>query len=91
MPPFDPCKASPFVSTSVPPVGNTLFAALAREEYEHLPPALEPVEFSLGNIVYEPGGHLGYLYFPVTAIVSLVFTVEKVSAALMSPAESTQV
>ena len=65
------------MSTSVTPVGNTLFGALAREEYEHLLPALEPVTFSLGEIVYEPGGQVDYLYFPVTAIVSLVYTIRQ--------------
>jgi CRP-like cAMP-binding protein len=64
------------VSSSVTLVGNTLFAALPRQAYERLLPALEPVTLSLGEIVYEPGGQLDYLYFPVTAIVSLVYTME---------------
>jgi hypothetical protein len=55
---------------------NTLLAALQPEEYEYLLPALEPVTLSLGGIIYQPGGHLDYLYFPVTAIVSLVYTME---------------
>jgi CRP-like cAMP-binding protein len=55
------------------PEENGLLATFPREEYNHLLPALEPVRFSLGNIVYESGGHLDYLYFPVTAIVSLVY------------------
>ena len=58
------------------PVGNTLLAALAKPEYEQLVPALAPVNLSLGDIIYEPGGHLGYIYFPVTAIVSLVYVME---------------
>ncbi|MDQ3731700.1 MAG: Crp/Fnr family transcriptional regulator [Pseudomonadota bacterium] len=57
-------------------VGNTLLAALAEPEYEHLVPALAPVTLSLGDIIYESGGHLGYVYFPVTAIVSLVYVME---------------
>jgi CRP-like cAMP-binding protein len=58
------------------PVGNTLLAALAKPEYEQLVPALAPVTLSLGDIIYESGGHLGYVYFPVTAIVSLVYVME---------------
>ncbi|HKF94847.1 MAG TPA: cyclic nucleotide-binding domain-containing protein, partial [Gammaproteobacteria bacterium] len=58
------------------PEQNGLLGALPRQEYEHLVPALEPVRLSLGEIVYEPGGQLDYLYFPVTAIVSLVYTME---------------
>jgi CRP-like cAMP-binding protein len=65
------------VSTSVTRVGNTLLAALQHEEYEQLLPALEPVTLSLGEIVYEPGGQLNYLYFPTTSIVSLVYTIEE--------------
>jgi len=57
-------------------VGNTLLAALPRQAYKQLVPALEPVTLSLGDIIYASGGHLGYLYFPVTAIVSLVYTME---------------
>ncbi|HKF96051.1 MAG TPA: Crp/Fnr family transcriptional regulator, partial [Gammaproteobacteria bacterium] len=64
------------MSSSVTPVGNTLLAALPRQAYKQLVPALEPVTLSLGDIIYASGGHLGYLYFPVTAIVSLVYTME---------------
>jgi CRP-like cAMP-binding protein len=64
------------VSSSSAAVGNTLLAALAKPEYEHLVPALAPVTLSLGDIIYESGGHLGYVYFPVTAIVSLVYVME---------------
>jgi hypothetical protein len=55
---------------------NGLLAALQHEAYEQLVPALEPVALSLGDIIYASGGHLDYLYFPVTAIVSLVYTME---------------
>ena len=64
------------MSISREPVGNTLLAALAKPEYEQLVPALAPVTLSLGDIIYESGGHLGYVYFPVTAIVSLVYVME---------------
>lgn len=62
------------MSTLGTPLGNDLFAALPRAEHEHLLPWLEPVRLSLGDVVYEPGAHLEYLYFPTTAIVSLVYT-----------------
>jgi CRP-like cAMP-binding protein len=64
------------MSTSSAPVGNILLAALAKHEYEHLVPALAPVNLSMGEIIYESGGHLGDVYFPVTAIVSLVYAME---------------
>ena len=51
---------------------NRLLAALRLEECERLFPTLQPISFSLGDVVYEFGGHLDYVYFPTTAIVSLL-------------------
>ena len=65
------------------PNENRLLAALPGEDYAHLLPQLEPLTFALGEIVYEPGGHLNYLYFPTTSIVSLVYTMEVGSTAEM--------
>ena len=65
------------------PNENRLLAALPGEDYAHLLPHLEPLTFALGEIVYEPGGHLNYLYFPTTSIVSLVYTMEDGSTAEM--------
>src|SRR5918992_2367405 len=65
------------------PNENRLLAALPEEDYAHLLPHLEPLTFALGEIVYEPGGHLNYLYFPTTSIVSLVYTMENGSTAEM--------
>lgn len=41
------------------PAENRLLAALPSDEYERLLPRLEQVSFSLGEVVYEFGGHLG--------------------------------
>lgn len=65
------------------PVGNRLLAALPREEYEHLWPQLQQVSFALGEVVYEFGGQLDYVYFPTTSIVSLLYTMENGSSAEM--------
>ena len=65
------------------PKENRLLAALPGEDYAHLLPHLEPLTFALGEIVYEPGGHLSYLYFPTTSIVSLIYTMEDGSTAEM--------
>ncbi len=62
---------------------NRLLAALPRTEYERLVPQLEQVSFSLGEVVYEFGGHLNYVYFPTTAIVSLLYTMENGTSAEM--------
>lgn len=65
------------------PVQNRLLAALPREEFERLLPQLHPVSFSLGEVVYEFGGHLDYVFFPTTSIVSLLYTMENGTSAEM--------
>ena len=65
------------------PVDNRLLAALPREDYARLRPHLEPVTFALGDLVYDSGGPLGSLYFPTTAVVSLLYTMEDGSTAEM--------
>jgi CRP-like cAMP-binding protein len=65
------------------PPENRLLAALPGDEYERLLSGLQQVSFSLGEVVYEFGGHLDYVYFPTTAIVSLLYTMENGSSAEM--------
>src|SRR5438067_5508046 len=56
------------------PHDNGLLAALPREDAERLLPQLAPVTFGLGDVLYEPDRPLAYLYFPTTAVVSLIYT-----------------
>jgi CRP-like cAMP-binding protein len=65
------------------PVENRLLAALSSDEYERLHPHLQPVSFPLGEVVYEFGGHLDYVFFPTTSIVSLLYTMENGTSAEM--------
>jgi CRP-like cAMP-binding protein len=55
------------------PRDNGLLAALPEEDYEALLPLLESVELPLGSAVYESGGEQGYVYFPTSSIVSLLY------------------
>jgi CRP-like cAMP-binding protein len=74
------------MSVSVRPTApseNRLLAALPNDEYERLFPTLREVSFSLGEVVYEFGGHLDYVFFPTTAIVSLLYTMENGASAEM--------
>jgi CRP-like cAMP-binding protein len=64
-------------------VQNLLLCALPPAEAEHLLPYLEPVRFSPGEIVYEPGERIGYCYFPTNALVSLIFTMRDGTTAEM--------
>ena len=63
--------------------GNRLLAALPLEQYQQLAPQLECVSFALGEVVYEFGGRLDYVFFPTTSIVSLLYTMENGSSAEM--------
>lgn len=71
------------VTRPTEPVENRLLAALPHDEYERLRPKLQQVTFSLGEVVYEFGGHLDYVYFPTTSIVSLLYTMENGTSAEM--------
>jgi len=55
-------------------LANWLLDALPFEDYERLRPDLEPVSFSLGEVVYESGDQLAHVYFPTTSQVSLLYT-----------------
>src|SRR3954469_18170083 len=65
------------------PVENRLLAKLPAVEYERLAPSLREVSFSLGEVVYEFGGHLDYVFFPTTSIISLLYTMENGASAEM--------
>ncbi|MBA2352924.1 MAG: Crp/Fnr family transcriptional regulator [Pseudomonadota bacterium] len=53
---------------------NRLLAQLPDEAFERLQAHFEPHAFALGDIVYEAGQLVDYLYFPTTAIISLLHT-----------------
>lgn len=61
--------------------GNRLLGTLPAGDCERLLPHLEPVMFSLGEVVYESGGHIDYVYFPTDAIISLLYIMENGSTA----------
>jgi CRP-like cAMP-binding protein len=65
------------------PLDNCLLSSLSTEDYRHLVPTLERVAFGLGDVIYEPGAHLDYLYFPTSCVVSLLYTMENGSTAEM--------
>jgi CRP-like cAMP-binding protein len=63
------------------PRDNQLLAALPEADYERLLPFLEPVPLGLGQALYESGGAQGYVYFPTSSIVSLLYVLENGSSA----------
>jgi CRP-like cAMP-binding protein len=55
------------------PDQNHLLAALPAEDRERLFPHLELVQMPLGEVLYESGNELRHVYFPTTAIISLLY------------------
>lgn len=55
------------------PRNNKLLAALPDAEWRNLLPQLERVELSLGRVICEPGCVMSHVYFPTTAIFSLLY------------------
>ena len=53
------------------PRQNHLLEALPAAVYERLFPSLELVQMPLGEVLYESGDKLRYVYFPTTSIVSI--------------------
>lgn len=63
------------------PRQNHLLNALPAEDYKRIAAHLELVPLKLGEILYEPGIKLRYVYFPTTAIVSLLYVMEDGASA----------
>jgi CRP-like cAMP-binding protein len=66
--------------------GNLLLARLPRGEMGRLQPHLEHLSFALGEVIYESGGQQSFIYFPTTAIISLLYMMENGSSAEMGVA-----
>jgi CRP-like cAMP-binding protein len=60
---------------------NQLLAALPNLVSTRWLAHLEHVELSLGQVLYESGGTLSHVYFPTTAIVSLLYVMENGASA----------
>jgi CRP-like cAMP-binding protein len=63
------------------PLQNHLLDALPAAEAASWLPLLEPVELPLGSVLYESGAALSHVYFPTTAIVSLLYVLENGASA----------
>ena len=63
------------------PRNNHLLAALPDAEWQRWLPQLELVEMPLGQVLYESGSTLSHVYFPITAIVSLLYVMEDGASA----------
>jgi len=58
------------------PKQNHLLADLPESVRKRLFPHLESVQMPFGDVLYESGSQLHYVYFPTTSIVSLLYVME---------------
>ena len=71
---------------NAPPAGhsphqNHLLDALPASDYDRIQSHLELVPMALGDVLYESGAKLRYVYFPTTSIVSLLYVMEDGASA----------
>ena len=69
------------MAVSHDPKLNELLAALPDPDFQRWLLQLEPVDLPLGQVLYESGSTLSHVYFPTTAIVSLLYVMENGSSA----------
>lgn len=69
------------MALAVEPRQNWLLAALPDAEWERWSPHLEAVDMPLGKVLYESGSTMSHVYFPTTAIVSLLYVMEDGASA----------
>ena len=60
---------------------NHLLAAMPEAEFRRWAHHIELVDMELGQVITEPGVELPYAYFPVTAIVSLLYVMRNGESA----------
>ena len=60
---------------------NRLLAALPKDILQRWLPALEPIDMPLGHVLYEAGVTLSHVYFPISAIVSLLYVMKDGASA----------
>ncbi len=63
---------------------NHILAALPGEVIGRLTPNLKRVSMELGQVLYESGAPLRYVFFPTESIISLLYVLEDGSSAEIS-------
>src|SRR5262249_52817858 len=62
---------------------NHLLSLLPDTDFKRLLPNLQRTSFSSGQVLYEPGSVIEYLYFPTSCVVSLLYTTRDGATAEM--------
>lgn len=71
-----PRESHPSPANSHAPKSNRLLDALPQDEYARLRPHLENATLSQGTTLYQPEERITHVYFPISALISLVGTTE---------------
>lgn len=79
--PLPPLRHRPDPDPAHNALTNGLLAALPAAQWQAWQRHLEPVELPLGLVLYESGQSLAHVYFPTTAIVSLLYVMEDGASA----------
>jgi CRP-like cAMP-binding protein len=58
-------------------LSNRILACIPDRDYQRLKRQLEPVTLRFGQVLYEPGKAIHYVYFPINCLVSLLTSVER--------------
>lgn len=74
-------KSRPRRLADAGPHRNRILAAMPDSELQRWAPHLELVDMPLGQVIFEPGSELAFAYFPVTAIVSLLYVMRNGESA----------
>ncbi|WP_038494624.1 Crp/Fnr family transcriptional regulator [Janthinobacterium agaricidamnosum] len=61
---------------STPPLGNRLLASLPEDDLAHLSALTDTVTVEVGDVLYEPGQAIRYIYFPADSLISLLAVAE---------------
>jgi CRP-like cAMP-binding protein len=69
------------IEASRNPRQNHLLRDLPHDQWERWRPNLEYIDMPLAQVLYEPGGTLTHVYFPTTAIVSLLYVMKNGESA----------
>ena len=64
------------MTTNIDKSKNKLLAALPEENWQRWKSQLTIIDLQLGQVLYESGGKMDYVYFPIDAIVSLLYVLE---------------
>jgi CRP-like cAMP-binding protein len=63
--------------TEQKPPSNLVLASIPTKQYERLRSQLEPVTLKFGQVLYQPGRTIKYVYFPTDCLISLLTAVDK--------------